>query len=127
MVYEEKRKEIAFNIGLFQAQFVAEIYRGIFTDYLKGDLTGWFWHLKTMREIINSDLQSTESTEMDNTEKKITEMFNDLRRVKSKAEYIKKKNEYTEFVTLKYQREVLRYMKVAGYMPTKKDKARLGF
>lgn len=127
MAYDGKRREIAFNIGLFQAQFIAEVYISIFRKFLQGDFEGWYWHLQSMRDIINADLKDDEPEKFDRIEEKIKLKYAGLKLIKNKREYIKAKNEYVEYIRKRYQIPILRLMREAGYMPSKRDRARLGF
>lgn len=122
-----KRQEVAFNIGVAQSNFVGEVYKKIFRAFTDGDVHEWKTQLRCMREILTPDLDDEkEIPELDKKEKEIASTMNAMHKAQSKRQYQKKKNDLFDLLT-DYQRDIMYYVKKSGYLPSKKDRTRLGF
>lgn len=121
-----RRTETAFNFGVYQAAYVGQIYMRAFNKHLEGNLNGWFWSVQTLREIVNPDLKDDESGSLDKQEDNILLIEQKYRITRKRLEYFELKRKYVLLVK-NYQRDVMKYLKLAGYLPNKRDRAKLGF
>lgn len=123
---ENKRTEVAFNIGVAQSNYVGSIYRRINNSYLAGDSHDWFWSLNCMKEILYPDLKELEISDLDIDAEKILIKFDEMKRCNDKKQYDDKKRECFKQI-INYHRKIMNFVRKAGYLPSKKDRTRLGF
>lgn len=124
---ETKKAEVAFNFGVSQSYFVGDIYKKVFNSYLAGDIMGWFWNLKALREIMNVDIdKKVEQPQLDQDEENIVKLNSKVGQSKNRKEYTQNKLNLQKAI-IDYQRKIMSYMREQGYLPTKKDRTRLGF
>jgi len=121
-----KQSEVAFNIGVRESNFVADTYIKIFKDYRDGRLEDWYWSINVLREMINAHLKQDRQDAIDKTESNIIQKLVTWKKARNKGEYLKLKKDFADIVK-GYQREIMFCMKKLGYLPTKKDRAQLGF
>lgn len=123
---DEKRKEVAFNIGTFQAWYVGLIYRKVFNAYTSGNLNEWYWNVSCLREILYSELEDNENKTLDEHEEEININLKKISLSKNKKQYSDYKSDAFKSI-LKYQRFIMQLFRKAGYLPSKKDRTKLQF
>jgi len=121
-----KQSEVAFNIGVRESNFVADTYIKIFRAYRDGHIEDWFWSVNVLREMINAHLLTTSQENLDSLEEICKENLKNLKSTKRKDDYIRFKRIFADSVKT-YMRQVMLRMKKLGYLPTKRDRAALGF
>ena len=121
----EKRNEVAFNIGVIQSYFVAELYKEVLKNFYNGDFKRCYDILYGgLRNVIESDLKETERTDLDKVEVKVEQKYQNLMSCRKKTDFIKAKKEYLLSVN-EYLRKILAHLRVLGYLPSKKQREML--
>lgn len=122
----EQRKEVAFNVGLFQAYFVAGLLNKASDCYNAGDIQKCYHYLQSTRDRMHGDLKDHEIAKLEVKERNISRARNKYLKAKSRQDYVEYKELYVRMVRAFFQ-YVMQLMKVCGYLPNKRDRARLGF
>ena len=112
-----RREQTAWNIAQIHSGYVGSLVVQAWKAYEQGQLDDWFWKLNVLREVTGHDLKEKEIESLDNLEQEIF----DLRKQGQK-----KRAEFKEKV-LEYARQMMKLIKIQGYLPSKEDRTRLSF
>lgn len=121
----EKRKEIAFNAGMFHAYYVAGLMNKASDNYGR-DLNDMYTYLQKARDRMHADLKPEEVDKLNYMERKIVYLRNKHLKSRTRQDYNTTKEKYV-MALREFLQEIMNCMRLAGYLPTKRDRARLGF
>lgn len=118
----EKRSELAFNIGMIQSSFVAEIYKEILRTFYNGEYKRCYDILYGgLRNVIDSDLKPEEKKILNRKEKIIMARFIKMSRARNKRQYLERKEKF--IISLNsYLRVIFYHLRYLGYLPSKKQR-----
>lgn len=126
---EHITNEVMFNIGVADAILMSSYKNRALKEWRNGQITDWFYTLNVMRENITPNfVQKLEHYEDDcvKYEKMISKIISQYSNCRRQRERIKLRTQLGNEVK-EYQRVVFKAMKELGYLPSKRDRTKLGF